>query len=224
MKLSIIVPVLNETEQLPDLFAHLKFLQKNSCEIQLVDGGSDDGSTELAIAAGFTLLHSACGRANQMNHGAQQAQGDVFLFLHADTRLPMNAYEVITKALSSNQHHWGRFDVVISGESRLLNMIAWFMNIRSRLTGIATGDQALFVKRELFESVGGFPNQPLMEDIELSTRLKKHSRPACLIEKVVTSGRRWEAQGIWRTIFLMWKLRFAYWCGISAHKLNQLYL
>jgi rSAM/selenodomain-associated transferase 2 len=224
MKLSIIVPVLNETEQLPDLFAHLKLLDKNSCDIQLVDGGSNDGSTEAATAAGFTLLHSACGRANQMNHGAQQAQGDVFLFLHADTRLPINAYEVVNQALSSHQYYWGRFDVVICGESRLLKMIAWFMNTRSRLTGIATGDQALFVTRELFESVGGFANQPLMEDIELSRRLKKHSHPACLTEKVITSGRRWETQGIWRTVFLMWKLRAAYWCGVSAHKLARFYL
>jgi rSAM/selenodomain-associated transferase 2 len=222
--LTIIVPMLNETAQLPDLLSHLKKFQHTHCEVLLVDGGSNDGSTELANAAGFTLLHTSCGRASQMNFGAKQAQGNVFLFLHADTRLPLNAYDILAKAVASHKAHWGRFDVVISGESQLLNMIAWFMNTRSRLTGIATGDQAIFVTRKLFESVGGFPEQLLMEDIELSTQLKKYSHPACLTEKVITSGRRWETQGIWKTIFLMWKLRAAYWCGISVHKLAKFYV
>jgi rSAM/selenodomain-associated transferase 2 len=223
MKLSIIVPMLNEAAQLPDLLTHLRALQHENCEVLLVDGGSSDDSIKIAIAAGFHLLHSTCGRAAQMNEGAKHAQGDLLLFLHADTRLPKDAYTIVCAAACSNQFHWGRFDVVISGKSALFKMISWCMNKRSRFTGIATGDQAIFVTRRLFEAVGGFPNQPLMEDIELSTQLKKISFPACLPQTVITSGRRWETQGIWKTIFLMWQLRFAYWCGLGATKLTRFY-
>jgi rSAM/selenodomain-associated transferase 2 len=220
-RLSVIVPMLNEQAQLAELLAHLQDCKRNNCELILVDGGSTDQSVQQARALGFTVLESEKGRARQMNLGAQHAQADYLLFLHADTRLPEDTLGKLDMLLSA--HLWGRFDVRISGDSAMFKVIAWFINQRSRLTGIATGDQAMFIRRDLFASMQGFPQQALMEDIELSKRLKKIARPACLREKVLTSGRRWQERGIWKTIFLMWRLRFAYWCGVNPDKLLQKY-
>ena len=157
-----------------------------------------------------------------MNTGALQATGDVLLFLHADTLLPPDADRLICQALAAGKA-WGRFDVRIDGRPRLLRVIAWLMNVRSRWTGIATGDQAIFMTRAAFDAVGGFPVQPLMEDIEMSRRLLRLSRPACLRAHVLTSGRRWESGGVWWTILLMWRLRFAYWRGVAPERLAALY-
>ncbi len=223
MRLSIIVPMLNEAEQLPELFAHLLPYQRAGCEILFVDGGSADGSAMLCEVAGFTALHTARGRANQMNAGASQASGDVLLFLHADTRLPQGAARHIEQALAHKEPCWGRFDVCITGRHFILGMVSRLMNWRSRLSGIATGDQAIFVRRAIFESLRGFPDQPLMEDVELSKRLLAFSRPACIAHCVTTSGRRWETRGVWRTILLMWRLRWAYWRGTDASELARLY-
>jgi rSAM/selenodomain-associated transferase 2 len=156
-----------------------------------------------------------------MNTGAASAKGAALVFLHADTRLPDDADRTILTALQSQ--HWGRFDVQISGDQWMLPVIAFFINCRSRLTGIATGDQAIFIRRESFAAIGGFPDQLLMEDIELSKRLNNHSRPACLRTRVVTSGRRWLTGGVWSTIWLMWRLRFAYWRGQAPEQLAKLY-
>ncbi|MEX2353478.1 MAG: TIGR04283 family arsenosugar biosynthesis glycosyltransferase, partial [Gammaproteobacteria bacterium] len=169
------------------------------------------------------VYEASQGRARQMNVGATAARGDVLVFLHADTRLPVNADRIISQALAGKHKGWGRFDVYIEGQSCMLRIVAWLMNLRSRLSGIATGDQTIFVKRSLFEQVGGFPDQPLMEDIEISRRLKRFCRPVCLKDKVTTSGRRWESRGIWRTILLMWKLRLAYWLGIPPERLARAY-
>lgn len=227
MKLSVIVPMLNEAAVLPDLLAHLLPLQRTGCEVLLVDGGSTDGSAHQARAAGFTVVESGAGRARQMNAGAQRARGDVLLFLHADTRLPEGAVHHVSQALgptsAGTRPAWGRFDVRIVGRSPWLPVVATLMNLRSRLSGIATGDQALFVKREAFQACGGFPDQPLMEDIELCRRLKRQSAPACLKHRVLTSGRRWDSRGVWRTIFLMWRLRLAYWLGASAESIAKAY-
>lgn len=219
--LSVIVPILNEADQLPELLAHFLECKRQDCEVILVDGGSHDQGAQQAAALGFTVLDSERGRARQMNKGACYAQAACLLFLHADTRLPEGAIQAILDACKHRQ--WGRFDVQISGYSPMFKMIAWFMNQRSRLTGIVTGDQAMFIRRDLFEKMGGFPDQALMEDIELSKRLNSISRPACLTLKVRTSGRRWEQKGIWRTIFLMWRLRFAYWRGASPDQLAKIY-
>jgi rSAM/selenodomain-associated transferase 2 len=151
------------------------------------------------------------------------ANGDVLLFLHADTRLPQGATALIDQALGKHTRCWGRFDVCISGQAWMLRVVSRCMNWRSRLSGIATGDQAIFVMRSAFEAVQGFPDQPIMEDIEISKRLRRHSRPACIGHCVTTSGRRWETRGVWRTILLMWRLRWAYWCGVPAHQLARLY-
>ncbi len=223
MRLSIIVPVLNEAQEMPRLLAALLPLMRSGCEVIIVDGGSVDGSAGMAQATGFTVLQSAPGRARQMNAGAKLAGGDALLFLHADTQLPEGAAQLVTHALMDELSMWGRFDVRISGQSRMLRVVSWLMNWRSCLTGIATGDQGMFMTRAVFEAVGGFPDQPLMEDIELSKQLRRFSRPACITRSVTTSGRRWETRGVWRTIFLMWRLRWAYWRGVSANRLAQIY-
>lgn len=220
-KLSIMVPILNEIELLPELLAHLQQWQRKGCEVLLVDGGSSDGSAEVAEAIGFTVLSSPRGRAKQMNAGAAKAKGAVFVFLHADTRLPQDADQEILHALK--MRHWGHFDVHLSGDKWMLRVISFFMNYRSRFTGIATGDQALFMSRRTFDSIGGFPDQTLMEDVEISKRLNQLGRPVCLHSKVITSGRRWLTRGIWPTIWLMWRLRWAYWRGAAPDKLEKLY-
>jgi rSAM/selenodomain-associated transferase 2 len=223
MNISIIVPILNEAAQLPDLLAHLLECKREGCEIILVDGGSTDQSPEQAEALGFQVVRSEKGRAIQMNAGAQSATGDVLVFLHADTRLPENADQMIKHVLEDDDSHWGRFDVNITGQAFMLKVIAWFMNHRSRLSSIVTGDQTIFIRKTLFEQISGFPVQALMEDIEFSKRLKTISKPVALKDKVITSGRRWQQKGIWLTIYLMWSLRFAYWRGASAEDLAAKY-
>jgi rSAM/selenodomain-associated transferase 2 len=221
-ELSIIVPVLNEARGIVPVLQPLLELRQRGAEVLVVDGGSDDATARLAADHADAVLASPRGRARQMNHGAAHAQGRVLLFLHADTRLPPLADQRILQAIDAGAR-WGRFDVRIAGRPALLRVVAALMNLRSRITGIATGDQALFVQREVFEAMGGFPDQPLMEDIELSRRLCRLSRPACLRERVVTSGRRWETRGVWRTIFLMWRLRWRYWRGESPQTLAEAY-
>lgn len=224
MTLSIIVPVLNEAPALPALLARLRPLAQQGCEVILVDGGSEDGSLGIAQGAGLVVLQSARGRARQMNAGAARATGAVLLFLHADTELPPGGARLAAQSLADGAHRWGRFDVRIAGRPWMLRVVACLMNGRSRWSGIATGDQAMFVERATFEAVGGFPDQPLMEDIALSGRLRAVSRPACLRARVTTSGRRWETRGVWRTIVLMWRLRWAYWRGVPAAQLAKAYL
>jgi rSAM/selenodomain-associated transferase 2 len=221
-KLSIIVPTLNEAAALADMLAALQPLRQRGHEVVVVDGGSHDGSAALARPLADTVLSAPRGRAKQMNAGAAAAGGRVLLFLHADTRLPLRADRLVQQAVAAGSL-WGRFDVRIQGRQLTLRIVGALMNLRSRLSGIATGDQAIFVTREAFDSVGGFPMQPLMEDIELSRRLKRLGRPACLRERVCTSGRRWAQRGVWRTIFLMWQLRWRYWRGESAARLAQRY-
>lgn len=223
MSISIIVPILNESAQLPDLLAHLLECKRAGCEVILVDGGSTDQSPEQAEALGFTVIRSSKGRAIQMNKGAEFASAEILLFLHADTRLPENADLIIQTALMDKTCDWGRFNVKITGQSFMFKVIAWFMNHRSRLSRIVTGDQAIFIRRSTFEQVGGFPVQSLMEDIEFSKRMKQIAKPLALKAKVTTSGRRWEQYGIWRTIRLMWYLRYAYWRGVSAESLLSKY-
>ena len=222
-RVSIVVPVLNEAEGITATLQALQPLRRDGAELIVVDGGSTDATLARCAGLADQLLSSARGRARQMNIGAQAATGTVLLFLHADTRLPDAALNQVRRALASGERDWGRFDVVIEGRSRLFPLIAWMMNWRSRLTGIATGDQAMFVRCASFDAVGGFVEQPLMEDIELSRRLRRRGRPACLKARVVTSGRRWEKHGVGRTIVLMWRLRLLYWLGVSPQRLAQAY-
>ena len=218
--ISIIVPTLNESHGITATLTHLQALRQAGHELIVVDGGSMDDTVTHAAPLADRLVTAPRGRARQMNAGAAAATGDVLLFLHADTILPIDAAAHITV---DNNHLWGRFDVRLSGTHPLLRIVESMMNLRSRLTGIATGDQALFVERALFLVVGGFPEQPLMEDIALSRKLKRHGRPLCLRIKVTTSSRRWEQNGIWSTILLMWRLRLAYFLGADPARLARLY-
>ncbi len=223
MRLSIVVPALDEAGRIVATLAALAPLRSAGHEVIVVDGGSRDGTAELAQPGADAVLHAPRGRATQMNVGAAFASGDALLFLHADTLLPRDAPRSIARALADG-YLWGRFDVTIEGRARILPLVARLMNARSRLTGIATGDQAIFVERALFAQVGGFPPQPLMEDVALSVALKRAGgRPACIREPVVTSGRRWDARGPLATIAEMGAFRLAYWCGVNPRVLARRY-
>jgi rSAM/selenodomain-associated transferase 2 len=218
----IVVPVLNEAQGIQATLQALALLRQRGARVVVVDGGSQDDTRALAQAHADAVIEGQRGRALQMNAGAALGWGEVLLFLHADTKLPEHADAHLLQALSQG-HVWGRFDVRIDGRPRMLAVVAAMMNLRSRWTGIATGDQAIFMRRETFAQVGGFAPQPLMEDIDLSQRLRAVGPPACLRQRVLTSGRRWEQRGVWRTIALMWRLRWRYWRGESAHSLAEDY-
>lgn len=223
MRLSIILPVLNEAGTLPATLDALQPLRARGHEVIVVDGGSDDGTPARAMALADRVLTAPRGRARQMNAGAAVARGEVLLFLHADTRLPEDADAAVAAALDAAGREWGRFDVRLSGAAWPLRIIEWLMNRRSCLTGMATGDQAVFVTRAAFAATGGFPDIPLMEDLALSRRLKRRSRPLCLRGPVITSSRRWEERGILRTVLLMWSLRLLWFLGVSPRRLVRLY-
>ena len=221
MRLSIIVPALNEATNIASTLLPLQAWRARDVEIIVADGGSTDATRDLAQPLADNVIDSAPGRARQMNAGAAAASGEALLFLHADSHLPPDADQAVMSALSVSP--WGRFDVSITGAQPMLRVVAWFMNHRSRLSGIATGDQGLFMRRETFERIGGFPDQPLMEDVEICRRLKKISPPACLAPRITTSGRRWEKHGVWRTIVLMWWLRLRYFLGASPADIHRAY-
>ena len=224
-RLGIVAPVLDEAAALAPWLATLQPFRARGAQLVIVDGGSGDATLDIARAQADLAFRAPRGRASQMNAGAaacRAAGADVLLFLHADTRLPENADALVLDAVARGAA-WGRFDVRIDGPQAMLRIVERAMNLRSRLTGIATGDQALFVRRDLFEAVGGFPAIPLMEDVALSRTLKRHGRPACLRARVVTSARRWHRHGIWRTIFLMWRLRAAYCLGADPARLADRY-
>ncbi len=220
--LSVIVPVWNEAAVVETALRALQPLRAAGHEVIVADGGSSDDTQNLARPWCDTLVHAELGRAVQMNAGAAAASGDLLLFLHIDTQLPADAAEALQIFFATSKV-WGRFDVCLSGSRPLFRVISWFMNKRSHLTGICTGDQAMFVRRSVFENMGGFVAQPLMEDIELSRRLRAVSRPYCVANPVTTDSRRWQQQGAWATIFLMWRLRWRYWRGESAESLAYAY-
>jgi rSAM/selenodomain-associated transferase 2 len=222
-RLSVVVPVLNEAAVIEDLLHSLSPLRRQGAEVIIVDGGSSDNTAGRARPLADHVLTAPRGRASQMNAGAAHASGDILVFLHADTRLSEAAAASMLDQMAGRKAAWGRFDVRIDGRHFLLPVIAALMNGRSRLTGIATGDQAIFVRRDAFVALGGYADIPLMEDIELCARLRQVSRPICVAEPVSTSGRRWEKHGVVRTILLMWRLRAAYFRGADPRELANRY-
>ncbi len=217
------LPILNEEAQVAACLGALQPLRGQNCELIVADGGSRDRSVALAGPLADRVVVGPRGRAAQMNAGARQANGDILWFLHADSLPPPDALSLIRAALAGRDRGWGRFDVRLSGRRPSLRMVEFSMNLRSRLAGIATGDQGIFVRRDLFERIGGYPPIALMEDIALSRALKRYGRPVCLRQRVLTSSRRWERDGIARTVLLMWRLRLAYFLGADPDHLARIY-
>ncbi len=223
MSLSIIIPALDEAEHIVATLDSLQPLRRRGVEIIVADGGSRDNTANLARERADQVLTVPAGRARQMNAGAAAALGEILCFVHADSRMPEGADGLIVDGLSRSRRSWGRFDVSIAGTHPMLRVIAQLMNWRSRLTGIATGDQGLFLTRSLFEAAGRFPEIALMEDIALTRQLKRYSPPLCIAHRLTTSGRRWEKHGVWRTMLLMWRLRLAYFFGADPDRLARQY-
>ncbi len=220
---AFIIPVLNEA---PTIAAQLQSLQQwrqQGHEVIVVDGGSQDATTAVAQPLADQVLHSPPGRAAQMNLGAQHAAADVLLFLHADTRLPAQALQLVSQAMSRHQGQWGWFDARLSDATGLLAVVGKAMSLRARITRVCTGDQAMFVQRSLFVATGGFPDLPLMEDVAMSKRLRQRAKACVVAQSVVTSSRRWQEKGVWRTILLMWQLRLLYFLGVPPHRLVARY-
>jgi rSAM/selenodomain-associated transferase 2 len=223
VSLSIIMPCLNESACIALALDALASVRDKGVEVIVVDGGSIDGTPDLAQPRADLVITSRRGRASQMNAGAARARGEILLFLHADSRLPERAEALVLEGLARSGSAWGRFDVTIGGRHPLLRVVTCLMNLRSRWTGIATGDQGIFVTRALFERAGRYPEIHLMEDVALAAKLKRYGAPLCLSERITTSGRRWEKHGVLRTILLMWLLRLAYWMGADPDKLALRY-
>jgi len=223
MRLSIVIPVLNEAPLIEQTLKALQPLRAVGHEVIVVDGGSHDDTVLRSKPYADKILQGSRGRSRQMNAGATLASHELLLFLHADTLLTEGADRIIVKGMNGGRSDWGRFDVKLSGNHPLLRIIEFLMNWRSRMSGIATGDQAIFVKRDLFVAMGGFPEVNLMEDIALCRMLKKYRRPLCLRQPVITSSRRWEEKGFVRTISLMWFLRLAYFFKVNPNRLAKLY-
>ena len=231
MTISVIIPTFNEASTISETLSHTASLGFD--ELIVVDGGSSDqtrtlvetfiSGTQSSALSTVRLLSAPRGRATQLNAGAQAGRGEILLFLHADTHLPATAKQRIAVALADTHIVGGRFDVQFDRPSVLGRIISTLMNYRSRWSGIFTGDQAIFVRRDIFKRLGGFADIPLMEDIDFSTRLKRAGPTEALRETVVTSFRRWEQQGPLKTILLMWTLRFLYWMGVSPHRLKTFY-
>lgn len=223
LSLSVVIPCFNEARAIGRTLESVAAARARGAEIIVVDGGSSDETASVARGGADRVIVAPRGRSCQMNDGAAVAAGEILLFLHADTRPPLDFDISIADGVRLSGLDWGRFDVRIEGRHRLLPVVSRMMNVRSRITGIATGDQGLFVRRAFFAEVGGFPNIALMEDVELSRTLRSRGRPLCLRARVTTSGRRWDDRGFLSTVVLMWQLRFAYWRGVDPRELAQRY-
>jgi len=221
--ISFVIPTLNESDSLNLQRTNLAALIHEGYEIIVIDGGSQDDTISIAQHIGCKCIETKASRGYQLHVGAKACSHEIIIFLHADTGLTVRAVKNAQQALQANNKHWGRFNVSFTNEDLVFKVIAWFMNLRSCLTAIVTGDQALFMLKEVYFSTGGFSDIPLMEDIEFSKRLKRHSRPVCLNDSVVTSSRKWERNGILNTILSMWRFRIMYYFGTSPDKLARLY-
>jgi len=219
---AVVIPILNEATSLMENGKQFQFLA-NCYDVMFCDGGSEDETCSLLQKYNLDYCHSPRGRALQMNTGAKFSKADIIVFIHADTSLSSSHIQAIQDVMSRESIVGGRFDIRLSGQSLAFRIIEFMINLRSRITGISTGDQCQFVRRSVFEEIGGFPEQALMEDVAFSKRLKEYGEIACLNNKVITSSRRWEKHGIVKTVLLMWKLRFLYWLGTSPEKLAEIY-
>ena len=222
-RISIVVPTLNEAGSITPTLERVQRLRDREHEVVVVDGGSTDDTVRLAAPFADRVIAAPRGRARQMNAGAAAAAGDLLLFLHADTLLPPDADRLILEGVAASGRGWGRFDVRLSGSHPMLRVIERGISWRSRITGIATGDQAIFVTRRWWERIGGYPDLPLMEDLALSRALRKMGRPLCISQPVITSSRRWEERGVWPMVLLMWRLRLAYYLGADPARLARRY-
>lgn len=221
MPVSVIIPVLNEEKTILSLLQDLQSCRQEGHELIVVDGGSKDQTMLIARELSDKVISASKGRAMQMNAGAAQAKNEILWFLHSDTKISGEEIKIIQSSLKDKV--WGRFNIKLSGTNVLFRVIETMINIRSYISGIATGDQGIFVKRDIFESVNGYTDIPLMEDIDLSKKLKNIKRPVCLSSVLITSSRRWENKGIIVTVLLMWRLRFLYWLGVSPVILAEHY-
>lgn len=221
--ISVVMPALDEAATIQAVLGALRPLRDEGHEVIVVDGGSTDDTIALARPLADSVIVAPRGRACQMNAGARAARGEVLLFLHADTRLPKDAARCIERGFAREATGWGRFDVRLTGRHPMLRVVERMISWRSRATGVATGDQAIFVRRDWWDAVGGYPEIPLMEDVALCRRLRRRARPLCLRERVLTSSRRWEQHGIARTILLMWRLKLAYYLGADPARLAARY-
>lgn len=218
--LSIVIPVRNDAAALERLRASLGAPLDPSVEVVVVDGASTDASSEVARRAGWQVVASPPGRGRQLNAGCRAAAGQWLWLLHADSEVPVPA---LTYLRQLGGPGWGRFDVRFVAAEGGLRLVAWLMNWRSRVTGICTGDQGIFVHRRLLEAVHGVPEQPLMEDVELSRRLKRLGRPLCPAIALGTSPRRWQRDGLVSTVLAMWGFRLRYWWGADPETLAKAY-
>ena len=222
-KIAFIIPTLNEASVIGELLQSLQTYRRHGHKVLVVDGGSCDMTAQVAQPLADKVIMAKRGRAHQMNAGATIASEQILAFVHADTRLPADADRLLLEATKEQQDSWGRFDIKLSGKGWPLRIIERSMNWRSRLTGIATGDQAIFVTRALFDEIGGYPEIGLMEDIALCRALKRKSGPLCLPQKAISSSRKWETDGVWQTVWLMWRLRLTYLLGADPRRLAARY-
>ena len=220
---SLIVPVLDEAPEIQLRLTALQELRQQGHELIVVDGGSSDGTAALALPLADQVLTAPAGRARQMNAGAAVATGEWLLFLHLDTQLPAAAMALLSTGIPASGREWGWFDVRLGNTAWPYRVIAWHMNRRARLTRVCTGDQALFVRRSVFQELGCFPDLPLMEDVAFSKSLRRHGQPLVVSAPVTTSARRWEQHGLVSTVLLMWRLRLLYWLGVSPNRLVTYY-
>jgi rSAM/selenodomain-associated transferase 2 len=221
--ISIVIPTLNESERIVETLQALQGTRQSGHEVILVDGGSTDDTCEIARPWVDRVSVGSAGRALQLNVGAAEASGDTVMFLHADTLVPPETMAAFLAGFPSSRRAWGWFDVGLSGGHLMLRVVETLMNARSRWTGITTGDHAIFVRRETFFRVGGFPEIPLMEDVAISRLLKREARPFIPEGRIITSSRRWEERGVLRTILLMWRLRLAFALGADPGRLARAY-
>jgi rSAM/selenodomain-associated transferase 2 len=221
MRISVVIPVLNEEKSIGPALTALQSLAPD--ELIVIDGGSTDRSREICESLGVTVISAPSGRGRQMNHGARRATGDILLFLHADTRLPLSAFDDVRSAFRNPACVGGRFDLKFDDRRWMLRVIGAMISLRSRLTKVATGDQAIFVRREMFEKIGGYPEIPLMEDVAFSRAMKHVGKVACLRSRVITSARRWQTEGVWRTMLKMWILKSLYLLGVEPARLTRYY-